>query len=216
MLQDITDMKAKKYLKGGQVKLDANKDGKISGKDFSMLRKGIKKYQKGGKNNPTKKMKKADESEIDRRYGSTVGTNPRTGDLNYPNSSDMDKLDATAGTSGNPDKLRKAISDKYYSEQRKKMGIDKIKTYKSGGNVVKYQKGGKASAAASERESKLDDIRANSRQMSLERSVMAKVERGQKRSKALGRTYDTNSLSMEEKAIWNKIQKDGMTPEIKK
>ena len=50
MLQDITDMKAKKYLKGGQVKLDANKDGKISGEDFSMLRKGMKKYQKGGKN----------------------------------------------------------------------------------------------------------------------------------------------------------------------
>ena len=42
-------MKAKKYLKGGQVKLDANKDGKISGADFSMLRKGLKKYQSGGK-----------------------------------------------------------------------------------------------------------------------------------------------------------------------
>lgn len=31
--------KMKKYLKGGQVKLDANKDGKISGEDFKMLRK---------------------------------------------------------------------------------------------------------------------------------------------------------------------------------
>jgi len=28
-----------KYLKGGQVKLDANKDGKITGADFMMLRK---------------------------------------------------------------------------------------------------------------------------------------------------------------------------------
>lgn len=28
-----------KYLKGGQVKLDANKDGKISGEDFKMLKK---------------------------------------------------------------------------------------------------------------------------------------------------------------------------------
>lgn len=28
----------KMYLKGGQVKLDANKDGKISGSDFKMLR----------------------------------------------------------------------------------------------------------------------------------------------------------------------------------
>lgn len=139
MLQDITDMKAKKYLKGGQVKIDANKDGKISSEDFKMLR------------------------------------------------------------------------------GRKEM--------KSGGKVVKYQKAqngivvkgsDKRKSATSERESKLDDVRANSRQMSLERSVMAKVERGQKRSEALGRTYDTNSLSMEEKAIWDKIQKDGMTPEIKK
>ena len=31
--------KMKKYLKGGQVKLDANKDGKITGSDFKMLRK---------------------------------------------------------------------------------------------------------------------------------------------------------------------------------
>jgi len=31
--------KLKKYLKGGQVKLDANKDGKITGTDFMMLRK---------------------------------------------------------------------------------------------------------------------------------------------------------------------------------
>jgi len=28
-----------KYLKGGQVKLDANKDGQITGADFMMLRK---------------------------------------------------------------------------------------------------------------------------------------------------------------------------------
>jgi len=28
-----------KYLKGGQLKLDANKDGKITGADFMMLRK---------------------------------------------------------------------------------------------------------------------------------------------------------------------------------
>jgi hypothetical protein len=36
--------KMKKYLAGGQVKLDKNKDGKISGKDFKMM----KKYQVGG------------------------------------------------------------------------------------------------------------------------------------------------------------------------
>jgi len=30
--------KMKKYLKGGQVKLDDNKDGKISGEDFKILK----------------------------------------------------------------------------------------------------------------------------------------------------------------------------------
>lgn len=30
--------KMEKYLKGGQIKIDANKDGKITGKDFKILR----------------------------------------------------------------------------------------------------------------------------------------------------------------------------------
>jgi hypothetical protein len=34
------------YLKGGQAKLDANKDGKISGEDFAMLRGKKKKNKK--------------------------------------------------------------------------------------------------------------------------------------------------------------------------
>jgi hypothetical protein len=38
----------KPFLKGGQVKLDANKDGKISGEDFKMLR-SKKKIKKGKK-----------------------------------------------------------------------------------------------------------------------------------------------------------------------
>ena len=33
----------KNFLSGGQVKLDANKDGKISGKDFALLKKKKKK-----------------------------------------------------------------------------------------------------------------------------------------------------------------------------
>ena len=35
----------KKFLSGGQAKLDANKDGKITGEDFAMLR-GKKKDKK--------------------------------------------------------------------------------------------------------------------------------------------------------------------------
>ena len=34
------------YLKGGQAKLDANKDGKISGEDFAILRGKKKKNKK--------------------------------------------------------------------------------------------------------------------------------------------------------------------------
>lgn len=127
-------------------------DKKEYSKGGIMKAKKKKMYKGGGKINPTKKMKKADEAEIDRRYSSTVGTNPRTGDLNYPNSADMDKYESTAGSAGNPDKLRKAISDKYYAEQRKKMGIDKVKTYKKGGMLGKkkaldFNKDGKISKA---------------------------------------------------------------------
>ena len=35
-----------KFLKGGQVKLDADGDGKITGKDFAMLKAGKKKDKK--------------------------------------------------------------------------------------------------------------------------------------------------------------------------
>tara|TARA_R110002049_G_scaffold159651_2_gene324669 strand:+ start:159 stop:365 length:207 start_codon:yes stop_codon:yes gene_type:complete len=47
--------KKKKYLKGGQVKLDMNKDGKLSGADFKML--GNKKMMMGGKMNADKEFK---------------------------------------------------------------------------------------------------------------------------------------------------------------
>ena len=36
-----------KMLKGGQVKLDKNKDGKISGADFKMMKNGGKMMSKG-------------------------------------------------------------------------------------------------------------------------------------------------------------------------
>lgn len=115
--------------------------------------KAIKKYKGGGKpsvrKSVTKNIKKRDEAEIDRRYESTVGRNPRTGELNYPIGLDMDKFDATAGSSGNPDKLRKAISDEYYAEKRKEMGIDKIKTYFNGGKGPdKKRKAAKSKASA--------------------------------------------------------------------
>ena len=36
----------KNFLSGGQVKLDANKDGKITAEDFKMLKSGKKKDKK--------------------------------------------------------------------------------------------------------------------------------------------------------------------------
>ena len=38
-----TQVKKPGFLKGGQVKLDKNKDGKISGQDFKMMKKKKKK-----------------------------------------------------------------------------------------------------------------------------------------------------------------------------
>ena len=70
-------MRLKKYLTGGQVKLDKNKDGKITGEDFKLMRtkkkgmyakggmkmyakdgamvKALKKYANGGETDPVKK-----------------------------------------------------------------------------------------------------------------------------------------------------------------
>lgn len=143
----VNDMKVK-YGKGGSAKEMYATGGMLKAlladpKQAAMAREilaemgaKIPEYKEGGKNDPTSKMKKSDEAEIDRRYEVAVGTNPKTGALNYPNSSDMDKYDATAGEGGDPDKLRKAISDEYYAEKRKEMGVDKVKTYDEGGEVT--------------------------------------------------------------------------------
>ena len=49
----------KKRLKGGQKKLDKNKDGKISGADFAMLKKKKKRVQAmGGGSMMKKRMKR--------------------------------------------------------------------------------------------------------------------------------------------------------------
>lgn len=48
--------KKKKYLKGGQAKLDMNKDGKLSGADFKMLGNKNKKMMMGGKMNADKEF----------------------------------------------------------------------------------------------------------------------------------------------------------------
>ena len=45
----------KKFLSGGQAKLDANKDGKITGEDFKMLRSKKKKTKVAKK--PSARMK---------------------------------------------------------------------------------------------------------------------------------------------------------------
>lgn len=122
------------------------------------------------------------------------------------------------GDGGGSARRKKAYNDALSERVLLRMG--KMKT---GGTVkVKYKEGGtidpdkKKKAAASQRESELQSVKENSKQMSRERALMAKVERQTKRMSKLGRTYDTNSLSMEEKSLWNQIQKNGMTKDIKK
>ena len=57
-------MRLKKYLSGGQVELDKNKDGKITAEDFKLMKAkkkgmyakgGMKMYADGGDNDPPKK-----------------------------------------------------------------------------------------------------------------------------------------------------------------
>ena len=47
----------KRYLTGGQAKLDVNKDGKISGEDFAMLRNKKKKKKTVAKKTKTPRTK---------------------------------------------------------------------------------------------------------------------------------------------------------------
>lgn len=64
-------MKVKKYLVGGQVKLDKNKDGKLTAEDFKLLRskkkmsarRGMKMYANGGETEPVKKQAKKETTE---------------------------------------------------------------------------------------------------------------------------------------------------------
>ena len=170
-------MKAKKYLKGGQVKLDANKDGKISGKDFSMLRKGIKKYQKGGKApkgeidlgstiSSRNRMTLGKAEELNRRTEKNYGKDPASIRSGYQaidrrlDEKEQSRREARAragnkyydGDGGAAARREKAYADELearihgkmvgegYDAYRKKQ--DKKANMKSGGKVVKYQKGG--------------------------------------------------------------------------
>lgn len=184
--------------------------------------KPVKKYKKGGKTpvrkNVTRNLKKRDEDEIDRRYAVAVGQNPKTGKLNYPNSADMDKFDATAGSSGNPNKLRKAISDEYYAKKRKEMGIDKIKTYSDGGKGPGKKKKRKAtmSAADKARKEKLEKIRENNRKQAEERAVR---QRQGFAKRMQGKSYDGGALggfTLQEQETLKRIKEKGMTKSLKK
>lgn len=58
--------KKKEYLKGGQVKLDMNKDGKLTGADFKML--GNKKMMMGGMINADKEFMYGGMMKSDKKY----------------------------------------------------------------------------------------------------------------------------------------------------
>ena len=70
MLRDDPDRMA--MLTGGQTKLDANKDGKISGEDFAMLREENKEereeMQEGGMMLPDEEMQESDTKTVNLNY----------------------------------------------------------------------------------------------------------------------------------------------------
>jgi len=258
-------MKAKKYLKGGQVKLDANKDGKISGKDFSMLRKGMKKYQKGGKapkgeidlgKGSYKGMTLSDAEELNRRVGENYGKHASDIRTGYKGlDSRMDETESERrqafaraggkyydGDGGAAGRRKKAYADRLeartdlkirmekhdaktkakQAEDRKK-GMKAVDTYnkssakmKSGGKVVKYQKGGKASAAMAERERKLEAIRENSRLMKEERALR---QRQGFAKRLQGKGYDggaSGGFTQQEMEVFDRIRENGFTKPIDK
>lgn len=260
-------MKAKKYLKGGQVKLDANKDGKISGKDFSMLRKGMKKYQKGGKapkgeidlgktaaSRYNLSLKDAEEmvDRVEKNYGRHA-SDVRTGVKGIDDRQDREEsygrqARARAGSSyydgdgGGAGRSEKAYADrlgervllrmgqekvkakqKKRDEKAKQKGLKAVDTYnkssakmKSGGKVVKYQKGGKASAAMAERERKLEAIRENSRLMKEERALR---QRQGFAKRLQGKGYDggaSGGFTQQEMEVFDRIRENGFTKPIDK
>lgn len=109
---------------------------------------------------------------------------------------------------------------------KKKMpGGGKMPVYRKGGKVVKYQggaefdvpeKGGKKSAMMDERKQMLEDVRENSNQMKIERALMQRIGFAQDRAKRQGLEDWSQGFSQEEMDLYNKIKKDGMTPDLKK
>jgi hypothetical protein len=162
-------MKAKKYLKGGQVKLDANKDGKISGKDFSMLRKGMKKYQKGGKAPEgeinlgstiasKKRMTLGEAEEMNRRTTKNYGKDPASIRSGYASmdrrldEAEQSRREARAragnkyydGDGGGAARREKAYADELEARSYAKMAGEKVDAYREKSKKERAEKGLKA------------------------------------------------------------------------
>lgn len=148
-------MIGKKYLKGGQVKLDANKDGKISAADFSMLRKGMKKYQEGGKAPDMESRKERMYLEIRKDAERMEKEMKRQGmsqeEINK-------KLDAY---------MEKAMKDAQYSTNMKKQ-------YSKGGKM--YQRGGKVKKGSKKNTTSEKEIDLGSTIRSKNRMTLGEVE----------------------------------------
>jgi hypothetical protein len=222
-------MIGKKYLKGGQVKLDANKDGKISAADFSLLRKGMKKYQGGGKAPDMESRKERMYLEIRKDAERMEKEMKRQGmsqeEINKKLDAYMEKAMKDAQYSTNM-KKQYSKGGKMYQRERiaGQMQGEAMDAYRKkskakmqkGGKVVKYQGGGKTNAAKSEREQRLAEVRENSQQMARERALMQKVGFAQKRAKQTGAADWSGNFSQEEMDLYRQIQENGMTKELPK
>lgn len=187
-------MIGKKYLKGGQVKLDANKDGKISAADFSMLRKGMKKYQEGGKQSKKSAAakKRLEDLAIQREmardeYGKALknrtarlkelegktsdGANAARENLNKEVTRTWNNFKIARGH-GNHSGGESQENGQYEMKiSRKNQGIRKgfkMDEKKGATELKKYQEGGKASDMESRKERMYLEIRKDAERMEKE------------------------------------------------
>jgi hypothetical protein len=213
-----------KYLKGGQVKLDANKDGKLSSEDFKMLR-GEKKYQGGGK--VKKSYKKTTLSTKDKDGQFSARTKRTKGarspyarydseySKKYQNEMvgrgfDSQRIGYQEERMRSKDKFDKSMGlrAEAYQARENKFGVKKpkAKVMKSGGKVVKYQKGGeltveqrKAKKAAEARKKKeLQDKfrKADSRVTREAKQRTESSSKSQKKATGRGLTRDQKAGTM--------------------
>ena len=176
-------MRLKKYLTGGQVKLDKNKDDKITGEDFKMMKAKKKKYNKGGSVDPeTKKAKQDAKAEAKKRLQDKL--RKVYGDITATSLEAVSRSAERAKQAGKP--LSEAQKQRAVSKQRKL------------GNVLE----GSLKESLSPQE-KYQNIKADLRNLQAGKEELAYVGRPDRygvdadlKNKPIGRVYDEKKSTL--------------------